>query len=487
MNRAGRPPASRGARPLVSHFGLYAVGTGVVAAAGLIVVPIYARVLGPSAYGAYEAIATLVQFMTAVLILGLDSALAMTMHRNGADRRTLVVSALVIAASAGIAAAILFGIAAPMLATAVLRDDAATTPLAVGAVAIAPGVVYAVASAALRNALVPGAFVRAAVAYSVTLAGVGAGAVLLGAGTTGAALGLACGATAGAAVAVASLRMPLTLRAASRGSVGSLLAIGVPIVPAAIFAWIIAAGDRLILVALTDTTQVGLYAAAVKVALGAGLLVSAGTLAWTPFALSIQNRLTAPQSYAAALHAYIALAAAVLVAVSPFSGALVTLIAGPEYRSAASVVWLLLAGTLAYGAYLVMLIGVQLARRPWIVSVTTGLAAVVNVVGNLLLIPHLGFYGAGVATLVAYVISAAALFVAAQRVHRLPYRTLGIAIVATVALSVAAVTAAGILPTPLAVGLVVLVSLGCGALGIHDAQHLRRHLRDARVGTTTGS
>lgn len=476
---SGAPNA--GVRPLVSHLGLYAVGSGVVALAGLIVVPVYARVLGPSAYGTYEAIATLVQFATAVLVLGLDSALAMTMHRGDANRQGLVASALLVAGISGIAAAVLMSMLAPTLAVALFGDRRATIPLAVGAIAVAPTVVYAVASAALRNALAPSAFARAAIAYSLTMALVGGGAVLVGAGPTGAALGLACAAIAGVVVAVSALRTRYQLRSASRHLIRSLLVIGLPIVPAGLFAWVIAASDRLLLLALTNTTEVGLYAAAGKVALGATLLVSAGMLAWTPFALAIQGRATASASYASALLAYVGIAGAVLVLTAPFARPLVTLIAGDEYAAGASVVWLLLAGAVAYGAYLMVIIGVQLAGRPWIVSLTTGLAAALNLVGNVVLIPHLGFYGAGLATLLAYLVSVVAVFAAAQRVHRLPYPTIRVVVVASMALAGAALAQERAIPLPVTATVVVGVALASGAIGLRAAIDLRSHLRDDSI------
>lgn len=465
-----------GSMPLVSHFGLYALGTGVVAVAGLIVVPVYARTMGPSAYGTYEAIATLVQLVTGVLVLGLDSALAMTMHREGANRSRLIASALATAGTAGLAAALLFALLAPVLATALFGDPGATISLVVAAGAIAPGVVYVVASAALRNTLAPSAFVQAAFAYSATLAGVGGTAVVLGAGPTGAALGLACAALVGAVFAVAGLRARFELRSVSREHIRSLVFIGLPIVPAALFAWVISASDRLILVALTDTAQVGLYAAAAKLALGGTLLVSSLMLAWTPFALAIQRRPSAAESYASALLAYVGVAGALLVTAAPFARPTLSLVAGSAYEGGSNVVWLLLAGSLAYGAYLMVIIGVQLGGRPWIVSVTTGLAAALNIVGNLILIPRLGFYGAGVATLVAYLVSVAALFVAAQRVHRLPYPTFRIVTIAGAALAATAVTQHHILPPAVSAVLVIGVAGTSGAIGFRAALDVRRHL-----------
>ena len=51
----------------------------------------------------------------------------------------------------------------------------------------------------------------------------------------------------------------------------------------------------------------------------------------------------------------------------------------------------------------------------------TGLAAVVNVVGNIYLMPVFGMMGAAVVTLLSYFTMAVSIFIANQRIYPIPY------------------------------------------------------------------
>ena len=101
---------------------------------------------------------------------------------------------------------------------------------------------------------------------------------------------------------------------------------------------------------------------------------------------------------------------------------LVRLLATPEFYEGSRVVGVLAFATVAYGAYVVMAIGVGRARRTQFNWVITGLAAALNVALNLVLIPPYGMMGAAVATAGAYALMFALMTWYAQRVFPTPYQ-----------------------------------------------------------------
>ena len=64
---------------------------------------------------------------------------------------------------------------------------------------------------------------------------------------------------------------------------------GIPLVPTALFLWVTNFSDRLFLVKLADTTEVGLYSVGVRIASAIVLLLTAFRLAWPAFAYSIED------------------------------------------------------------------------------------------------------------------------------------------------------------------------------------------------------
>jgi O-antigen/teichoic acid export membrane protein len=413
----------------------YAAGIAVLSGAGLVAVPIYARVLQPTAFGVVETLSALLQLAVGVLILGFDSALAIRLHGGGHDRSTIVTTALALPLGAALIVSAAAVAAAGGLTNALFGTEAHTVAVVVTSVAVAPAVLHALSVTALRHLMQPTIYLWATVAYAVGMLGIGVPAVLTGAGTAGPVIGLAAGSAMAAAVAVIGIRAYIAPDRIASDAARSLLRIGIPLIPAAVLAWTLAASGRLWVLAFSGPADVGLYSAASKLALLGAFLVSAVMLAWNPYALAMQHRPDARERYAEALVVFVAGSGAVLVLATPWSEVAISLLAGDAFVEGASTVWMLLASAFVYGAYAMVAVGAQVAERTALISLTTAFAVGVNVVASIALVPALGFVGAAIATLLGYIASAVALFVVAQRVYPVPYPRARLLLLTVVALS----------------------------------------------------
>ena len=72
---------------------------------------------------------------------------------------------------------------------------------------------------------------------------------------------------------------------------------GIPLVPSALFLWVTNFSDRLFLVKLADTHEVGLYSVGVRIASAMVLLLTAFRMAWPAFAYSIEDDGEARRTY----------------------------------------------------------------------------------------------------------------------------------------------------------------------------------------------
>ncbi|HEX5466644.1 MAG TPA: oligosaccharide flippase family protein [Candidatus Limnocylindrales bacterium] len=474
-----RIATSAGLRGLVSSVAGYGLATAVSGIVGLAVVPAYTRALGASAYGEYQAAAAVFTLVTGCCMVGLDSAIAVLMpdHVSGEARGRLVSSLLLLASLTGLLAALVLFVGGSLAGPALLGPGAGGL-LALGALVAGPSVLQNVAQAALRNLTRPGGYLAAAIAAGVGVLAVGLPLVLGGAGPAGAVAGLAAGAICGAAAAVWGQRDLLRRAGPDPRRIRALLRIGLPLLPAAVAAWIVSVSDRLLLTQLASLSDVGLYAAAAQIATVPNLGIAAFMLGWTPFALRVQRAPDAPRLYAVTLSLFAAGGAIVTLLTLPLGVPVLGLISGPEFAPGGQVVWLLVGSAFAYGGYVMLNVGLMVARRTELIGLVTGSAAGVNVLLNLVLIPGLGYVGAGIATLAAYLVSAGALYVLGQRALPLPYEPLRL--LAIVGGTLAAGMLALAMPSAVLRWLVVLVA----AAGLALASLGRLRTAVALVGTT---
>ena len=197
---------------------------------------------------------------------------------------------------------------------------------------------------------------------------------------------------------------------------------GIPLVPAALALIVVNFSDRFFLVHLASLAEVGLYEIGVRIASAMVLLLTAFRMAWPAFAYSIEDDAEAKRTYAFVLTYLVAVASWLALALGLLAPWLVRLLTQPEFYEGERVVAPLAFGGVAYAAYIVMAIGVGRTKRTQFNWVITGVAAAVNVVLNLILIPPYGIMGAAVATVVAYVVMFLGMTWFAQRVFPTPYQ-----------------------------------------------------------------
>jgi O-antigen/teichoic acid export membrane protein len=418
-----RIPTRAGLGGLASSVAGYALATAFTGLVGLAVVPAYTRTLGTTAYGEFQAAAAVFTLATGLLMLGLDSAIAVLMpdHVSVGQRKRLVSSLLAIAALSGAAATLILLVGGPIVGPGLL-GAAPGGLLVLGALVVGPSIVQNVAQASLRNLARASAYLATAIASGVGVLLVGLPLVVVRhAGPAGAVAGLAAGAIFGAAMATWSQRDLLARGAIDRQRLTALLHIGLPLLPAAVAAWIVSVSDRLLLTHLATLSDVGLYSAAAQIATVPNLAISAFMLGWLPFALRVQHAPEAPRLYGTSLSLFVAAGAVATLLAVPLGEPVLAFISGPAFAPGGTVIWLLVGSAFAYGGYVMLNVGVMVARRTALISAVTAIAAAVNVVVNLALIPPLGFLGAGIATLAAYLASSGSLYVLGQRTLRIPY------------------------------------------------------------------
>ena len=454
---------------LGKHSVIYGLGGLVSRILAVILLPLYTRYLTPSDYGKVETLIALTTVAGIALSAGIGSAFFRFYFdsQEPADRRRVLRTSfwfIMGMATLGLVVGVAF---AGEISQVLFGTSEDSDLVAAAFVGLWAGMNWTQLTSLFRVEERSVAFVSASVAN--ILVTVGATLILVVAlekGPIGVIVGNFTGTLAVYAVLVFYRREQLGLEF-DRRLLRSMNKFGLPLVPSALFLWVTNFSDRLFLVKLADTHEVGLYSVGVRIASALVLLLTAFRLAWPAFAYSIEDDAAARRTYAYVLTYLVFVTTWVATGLALLSPWIVQWIAAPAFESSSRVVGPLAFSTVAFAGYMVVAIGVGRSRRTQFNWIVTGAAAIVNVALNLLLIPPYGMMGAAIATIAAYTTMFLGMAWWSQQIYPVAYqwRRVGIAIAVGVALVALGKLAGGGLPV--AVPLAVLYPLALLPLGFY--------------------
>jgi len=436
---------------LGKHSVIYGLGGLVSRILAVILLPLYTRYLSPSDYGKVETLIALTTVIGIALSAGIGSAFFRFYFDSpepAARRRVLRTSFWFIMGTATLG--LVVGVALAGEISQLLFGTSKDAELvAASFVGLWAGMNWTQLTNLFRVEERSAAFVSASIAN--ILVTVGATLILVVAldkGPIGVIVGNFTGTLAVYAVLVLYRREQLGLEF-DRNLLRRMNTFGLPLVPSALFLWITNFSDRIFLVKLADVHEVGLYSVGVRIASALVLLLTAFRLAWPAFAYSIDDDAAARRTYAYVLTYLVVVTTWVATGLALLSPWIVRWITSkPDYESASRVVGPLAFSTVAFAGYMVVAIGVGRSRRTQFNWVVTGVAAVVNIALNLILIPPYGMMGAAIATIAAYTTMFVGMAWWSQRIYPVAYqwRRVGTAAAAGVVIVAIGKLAGGGLP-----------------------------------------
>ncbi|HET8586260.1 MAG TPA: oligosaccharide flippase family protein [Candidatus Limnocylindria bacterium] len=398
---------------LLSESAVYGLGGAANQVLAVILVPIYANVLGATNYGLLALVNTTLSLALMITTLALPQAFfRWYLKESDTARQRLEVLSVSLSLRLVVSAIglVVFAVAALPLAV-LLAGSMDALPIML----IVAGIVFFDSANA-----VPLSFLRAErrpkpyALISLIRAGLGSVLIILfvvvfGLGVLGVVIG-----SLGAAAVSASIGFSLMRRARrihlewNAPLVRAMLAFSLPIVPGAIAGWTLNLSDRYLLQGLAASPEaghhtVGVYAAGYTVGLAINALAIAPfTLAWGAAYWEISKQAGAQRVIARVMTAFAVVACAVALGLSALGTDAMRLLLRPDFEPGRFVVPFSAFAYVLYGVYTIAGTGLNLQAQTRWLPLTIGGAAMLNVVLNLLLIPVLGFMGAAASTLVGY-------------------------------------------------------------------------------------
>lgn len=411
---------------LVPESAIYGLGGAANQTVAILLVPIYARQLGPGGVG----VAAVVNSTVALALMLVSLALPQAFFRwflgeahSDRERSDVLSTTMGLRVLSSLLGAIVVSIAVVPL-TVLLYGGTQYLPVFLAI----PVIVF---FDSLNS--IPLSYLRAqrrARSYSVisfTRAALGTVLILCfvvvsGLGVMGIVLGSAISAGVCAGIGLYALRETEIRWGVDRTLARAMLAFSLPLVPAAAAGWALNLSDRYILQRLTDADTVGVYALGYTGGMVVlAFIVQPFVLAWAATSWEIAKEDDAERQYARVLTAFTVVAAFVGLAISALATDVLRLLLGPAFADSRLVVPFSAFAYVLYGVYSIVAVGLNIRSQTRWLSIAMGIAAALSIGLNLVLIPLVGMLGAALATLVAYALLAWFTGAFAQRYYPVPW------------------------------------------------------------------
>lgn len=213
--------------------------------------------------------------------------------------------------------------------------------------------------------------------------------------------------------------------------ISELMRFSLPYIPAGITSNIVQVINRPMLYALTkDSTSVGVFQANYRMGIFMMLFVSMFEFAWRPFFLQTvqEDPVNAKKIFSKVLTVFLIAASMIFLVLSFFINDIAQIkltgrgyLIGKAYWSGLNIVPVILFSYLIYGIYINMMAGIYIEKKTKYLPLITGIAAVINVGLNIVLIPPFGLMGAAVVTLISYFAMLAGIFIVTNKYYPVKY------------------------------------------------------------------
>ncbi len=227
--------------------------------------------------------------------------------------------------------------------------------------------------------------------------------------------------------------------------------------------------------------DLGLYAAAIKIAALMGLGISAFQTAWGPFSIALHRAADAEKTYNLVLRGFTLLVLPSVFILGAASYPLLIVLASPAYAAASQIVLPLALGLAIQAISWIVEIGVSISKKSYLQLPAFLAALLVTLSGILWLAPQFGLLGIAVAVLAGHAIRAVICAALAQRVYPIlwAYRPVLTMIVISCVLGFGVVSSLGFGPisTAIAQAIAALIILLIGPFVL-----LRRDERTRLIG-----
>jgi len=206
------------------------------------------------------------------------------------------------------------------------------------------------------------------------------------------------------------------------------IAFGLPNLPSMFFIMAIEFSDRKWIEALMGVDEAGIYSAGYRIGMLMNMVAQAFRYAWQPFFMQTEKDDDAKATFARVLTYYMLFAGWVWVGSSLLLGYVLKMplpgigsLIHPSFWAGFGIFPIIMLAHIFNGIYANFMVGIYVQKKTKIIPLVVGVAAIVNIVGNGLLIPIYGYMASAWLTVLSYAIIAVGVYLYIAPRYKVPY------------------------------------------------------------------
>ncbi len=388
---------------------VYGLGRGLKKFIGIFLLPFYTRALSIDDYGVLETLSTMTMLGAAFFSVGLDSAVGFYFFKAGKKEQGKVTYTLFILRLLTFIPSLIPVLLSKQLSIAMFGTAEYVIPVAISSMLIPVSLMMDEQSKLLRYYRKPWMFTYSTVLKSLinVLLGITL-VVILSYGIVGSLVAsIISSITAVLFVFFLFSRKKYNYRFSWHWA-AKLFKFGFPVMWAGFAIWLMDSSDRFFLLHYGNLTEIGRYSIGNTFSQPVMLLNMAVQMSFSVLFFDFYykeescDKATSKQIAIAGFNYYFAASLLLSLGLSVFGHTLVPWITTPEYTAGALAIPFLTFSHIAAQSYQTMSPGIIISGKTWHFTWITAVAALINVVLNILLIPTYGFTGAALATFISF-------------------------------------------------------------------------------------
>lgn len=422
-------------KTIAQHSVIYGLGIYISKAIGFFMIPVYTRFLTPSDYGVIELL-NLTSWMLGILLcMGISSAVfRFYFQYETGERDGVISSALIFIAAISTFTVTLLFLASRNISILIFKDAHYAPYLQFIFISAMFDMIDIVPSTYIRIRKKSALFVilsliRLAFALSINIYLI----VFLQMGVKG-----VLWSNVISSILMASITLIYTLRNVrltfSFNKMKELLKYGFPLMPEALFVFVIHFFNRYFLQHFLTLDEVGIFSLGYRFSMILPFLIGQPFgLIWSTYRFEIAGRWDAKKVYARILTYYFLITLGFCLMVSVFIKDIVHMITTPAFYAAYGVVPLITLGFVFWGLGLVFDTGILIQKKTYLKTIISAIAMTVSLGLNYLLIPRIGIWGAAIASFCSFTIMSLMSFAISEKLYPIPCEWLRLAKIALAA------------------------------------------------------
>ncbi len=193
-----------------------------------------------------------------------------------------------------------------------------------------------------------------------------------------------------------------------------------PLIPYTSSLLILTYSDRIFVKLFLGFEYTGIYTLGAKVAAILTALAAGFRSAWGPFFFSSYRDKNSDLKFSKVFDTFIFFSVAFIIIITVFSKEIILLISNLNYFPCIEIIPFLLLSNLIFNLQY-FLLGIYIKNKTFYLTITAFLAITVNIILDIVLIPHFKIIGAAIATATSFLIMFACNMIISQKLYSIPY------------------------------------------------------------------